>query len=97
MATGLPIVATDAGSIQEAVADGVEGIIVPQRDAERLADGIHRLLTDRETFLRMSDAARRRATTEFDARITEGGLHQRIKALLARDAAPAERREIPVS
>ena len=41
MSTGLPIVATDAGSIVEAVTDGIEGLSVPQRDPARLA-GRHR-------------------------------------------------------
>ena len=32
MAAGLAIVATDAGSIREAIEDGLDGVIVPQRN-----------------------------------------------------------------
>ncbi len=83
MASGLPVVATDAGSIHECVTDGVEGLQVPQRDAATLADAIERLLTDRALFTRMSDAARARAEGEFDIHVTELKLHDRIRACLA--------------
>jgi glycosyltransferase involved in cell wall biosynthesis len=83
MATGLPVVATDAGSIVEAVDDGVEAICVPQRDSVRLADAIERLLADPEMYTRMSEASRQRAVSEFDAHVTERRLHERIRARLA--------------
>ena len=83
MSTGLPIVHTDAGSIEEAAADGVEGLTVPQRDGVALADAIARLLSDRELYLRMSHAARQRALSEFDIHVTERRLHERIQALPA--------------
>jgi glycosyltransferase involved in cell wall biosynthesis len=82
MSTGLPIVATDAGSILEAITDSVEGIAVPQRDSERLANAIERLLTDQPAYARMSDSARSRAVAQFDARVTERRLHERILARL---------------
>lgn len=87
MSCGLPIVATDAGSITEAVAHDVEALVVPQRDAAALADAIAAILTDRARYVRMSDAARRRATSEFDAHVTERTLHDRIATLFARRVA----------
>lgn len=84
MSTGLPIVATDAGSIAEASRDGREALIVPQRDAGALADAIAHLLTDRASYIRMSDAARERAVTEFDIHVSEPRLHERIRQQLAR-------------
>jgi len=82
MSTGLPIVATDAGSISEAVTDGVEAVSVPQRDPERLADAIERVLGDRAMYARMGEAARRRAVSEFDVHVTEKALHERIRACI---------------
>jgi glycosyltransferase involved in cell wall biosynthesis len=82
MSTGLPIVATDAGSITEAVTDGVEAVVVPQRDPERLAEAIERLLQDRTAYARMAEAARRRAVSQFDVHVTERPLHERIRACL---------------
>jgi glycosyltransferase involved in cell wall biosynthesis len=37
MASGLPVFATDHGGIPEAVEDGVSGVLVPERDHEKLA------------------------------------------------------------
>ena len=55
MANGLPIVTTNsAGSV---VSDGVEGLIVPERDAMALADAIERITADRGMRERMSRAA----------------------------------------
>jgi glycosyltransferase involved in cell wall biosynthesis len=86
MSTGLPVVATDAGSITEAARDGVEALIVPQRDAAALADALQRLLTDRDLYVRMADAARARAVIEFDITVTERRLHERIAQHLAQTA-----------
>jgi glycosyltransferase involved in cell wall biosynthesis len=87
MSTGLPIVATDAGSIGEAFTHGIEGLYVPQRDPERLADAIERLLADPATYARMAEAARRRAVSEFDAHVTEKRLHERIRACFVQTRA----------
>jgi len=84
MSSGLPVVATDAGSIMEAVSDGVEGVSVPQRDPARLADAIERLLKDPTDYARMSKAARQRAVSEFDVHVTERRLHERIHLCLSR-------------
>lgn len=45
-ASGLPIVATDVGGNAEIVRDGINGLVVPARDATALADAIVALLTD---------------------------------------------------
>ena len=59
LAAGLPVVTTpNAGAI---VRDGVEGFIVPIRDAEALADKIASLEADHELLRRMSGAALERS------------------------------------
>ncbi|HET6203093.1 MAG TPA: glycosyltransferase [Planctomycetota bacterium] len=84
MATGLPVVATDAGSIPEVVRDGVQGLTVPQRDPERLAEAIERLLRDPSLCASLGEAGRRRVEADYNIRVTEGVLHRRIGALLER-------------
>jgi glycosyltransferase involved in cell wall biosynthesis len=84
MANGLPVVATDAGSIPEVVRDGVEALCVPQRDPEKLADAMERVLRDPDLGARLARAARARVEAEFSTDATEGRLHERIEALLAR-------------
>jgi len=82
LASGLPVVTTDSGSILEVVDDGVEGIVVAQRDAKGLADAFDRLITDPALERRMAKAARGRFDREFDIRVTERRLHERVAALV---------------
>ncbi|MCP9773922.1 glycosyltransferase family 4 protein [Synechococcus sp. Tobar12-5m-g] len=59
MACGVPVITTPhCGSV---VRDGVDGFIVPIRDAQALAERIHQLLEDRTLRERMGAAARQRA------------------------------------
>lgn len=80
LSSGLPVIRTDAGSLHECVEDGVEGLAVPQRDAEALARAVARVLGDPALFTRLSQAARQRAVGEFDIHVTELKLHERIRA-----------------
>jgi len=65
MAAGRAIVATAVGAAPELIDDGVHGLLVPPRDAARLANAIARLLDDRELARRLGEAARRRALECF--------------------------------
>jgi glycosyltransferase involved in cell wall biosynthesis len=65
MASGLPIVATDTSGCREVVADGVNGLLVPVRDARALADAILRLARDPALRARMGAAGRARVEREF--------------------------------
>ncbi len=59
LAAGVPQVVTHAaGSMAR---DGIEGLIVPERDATLLADAIQQLVEDRDMRDRMAAAARERA------------------------------------
>jgi len=65
MASGVPVVTTNTGGMPEAISDGVEGFVVPMRDAPALAERIAQLAGDRELRARMGRAARARAEAEF--------------------------------
>jgi glycosyltransferase involved in cell wall biosynthesis len=65
MASGVPVVATDCGGVSEAVTDGVEGLLVPPRDADALADALTRLWQEPELRKRMGEAGRRTVTSRF--------------------------------
>lgn len=64
---GLPVVATAAGGLAEAVAHGVTGLLVPPRDPEALAAAAAAVLSDREGAARLGAAGRARVLAEFSA------------------------------
>jgi len=85
MSTGLPVVATDAGSITEVVENGREGLIVPQRDPAAMADAIEELLRDGSERARSGNRAASLVRSQFDASACESAFHQRVTALIGGD------------
>ncbi|MCX7806397.1 MAG: glycosyltransferase [Planctomycetota bacterium] len=67
-ACGLPVIATDAGGLPDAVAHGETGLVVPQRDPSALAAAIRRLMGDGLLAARLAAAARARIGESFDIR-----------------------------
>jgi spore coat protein SA len=66
MASGVPVVASRVGGIQEVVRDGVTGLLVPPyRLPVQLASAFVRLLRDREALRRMGEAADRHVRGMF--------------------------------
>jgi glycosyltransferase involved in cell wall biosynthesis len=89
MATGLPAVASDAGSIVEVITPDKDGLIVPMRDAEALADALQDLLQDPERRAAMSTAAAEKVRREFDVQVCEKWFHDRVIDLLAARRRPS--------
>lgn len=58
MRAGCTIVSTSVGGIPEVLRDGLEGLLVPPRDAAALAKAIDRLLSDEAISSRLGHAAR---------------------------------------
>ena len=65
-ACALPLVTTDVPGCREVVTDGVDGLLVPVRDAAALAAAIARLQDDPALARRLGEAARRKALAQFD-------------------------------
>ncbi len=84
MASSLPVITTDSGSIREVIEDDVEGFIVPQRKSTALADAMQRVLSDPALEQRLAQAARARFEKQFDIRVTEQQLHDRIATAINR-------------
>lgn len=63
MGSGCALLASDLPGLNEAVHDGVSGVLVPSGDAERLAAAIDRLGEDRETVRKLAAATAQRAET----------------------------------
>ena len=67
-AIGRPIVTTDSVGCRDTVDEGINGFLVPPRDAQALADAIEKLHLNPEMRLDMGRASRRKAEKEFDIR-----------------------------
>jgi glycosyltransferase involved in cell wall biosynthesis len=65
MAMGVPIVSTDVDGVKEAVSDQREAFLVPAQDSGKLAEGIARMLDDRELRERLARDARAKVETDF--------------------------------
>ena len=65
MALARPVVATRVGGIPELVHSGEDGILVPPRDAEALAEGVLILAKDRERAAALGERARRKIKKDF--------------------------------
>jgi len=82
LACGLPVIAThNTGTI---VRDGVEGYVVPLRDADAIAERIERLAGDRELLARLSAAARERCASVASPAAYAERLAQVLPGLRAR-------------
>ncbi|HVY71368.1 MAG TPA: glycosyltransferase [Verrucomicrobiae bacterium] len=66
MSCAVPVVTTDCGGMREAVTDGVEGFVVPVRDAEAMATALGKLAQDPALRERMGQAGRQRVKRDFD-------------------------------
>ena len=65
MASGLPVVATWHGGIPEAVKDGVNGLLIPERDHEMLANSLFKLVQNPARWTEMGVAASQTTAAEF--------------------------------
>jgi glycosyltransferase involved in cell wall biosynthesis len=63
MAQGVPVIATPHTAAPDIITDGVDGFIVPIRDASAIAARLVDLYHDRERLLAMGMAARAKAST----------------------------------
>lgn len=87
MASGLPVVATDVGGTAEAVRHGIDGLIVPPRDAEALAGALANLLNSPERRQEMGRSGRQRVADEFSRERVATEVHNIYCRVLGR--APA--------
>ena len=67
-AFGLPIVSTLHCDIPEVILDGKSGYLVPEKDADALADRLEYLITHPEQWEKMGQTGRQHIEQEYDAR-----------------------------
>ena len=66
MAMGRPVVACRAGGVPEIITDGVDGVLVPPRDVDALANALASLIDDPAWRARLGEAALQCIRERFD-------------------------------
>jgi glycosyltransferase involved in cell wall biosynthesis len=85
MAMALPVVSTYVSGIPELIEDGHTGLLVPEKDAEALADAIQRLLEDDMLRVKLGQAARLKVTAEFNLDKTSAQLAELFRRVLTEE------------
>jgi glycosyltransferase involved in cell wall biosynthesis len=91
MAAGVPVVATTAGGIPEAVRDGTDGLLVAPGGASQLAHAIRRVRAEPEAAARMVASAQERVASCYGAERMVAGTWAAYAAAVTRRAPPAPR------
>ena len=71
-ATGLPMIGTDMPGVREVISNGVNGTLIPTRDANALAKAVEELADNPDKAARYGKASLERANKEFSHRIVIG-------------------------
>jgi glycosyltransferase involved in cell wall biosynthesis len=86
MAAGVPVVATDVGSVRDIVEDGEQGFVIPVNDPVTFADRLRLLAREPEVRARLGKCARDRAEVEFGIERTARGYESLLTELLMRSS-----------
>jgi glycosyltransferase involved in cell wall biosynthesis len=81
MATGRPIITTDAPGCREPVAEGVNGFLVPPRTTEPLVQAMLRFIEQPHLIAEMGAASRRIAQEKYDSRFVYDPMLRRMGLL----------------
>lgn len=78
------MITTDAPGCRETVIDGVNGFLVPPRDAMALADAMEQFILNPELIERMGAASRRIAEERFDVRQINRRMMEAMELMVGR-------------
>lgn len=95
MSTGLPVLATRHGGIPEAVRDGVDGVLVGEKDHEALADAMLALAGDPGRWRGMGRAASESVHADFEQRAQIARLEAYYSEVAAMDWRPSTLDPVP--
>ncbi len=79
LASELPVVATAISGIPELIEDGQTGLLVPERDAQALAQALRRLYEQPELGCRLGAAGRAKVLRDFDLRKNATALYELLR------------------
>ena len=68
MAMELPVITSNISGIEELVDDGINGILVPPKNPEAIANAIIKLFSNCDLRIKMGQEAREKIKREFNAK-----------------------------
>ena len=80
-AMGLPVIVTDVNGSDEAIEQGVNGVIIPKKDADALYCAMRDMVVERERTEKMASVARDMVSARFDQRDIWRALVEMYKGL----------------
>lgn len=95
-ATALPLVTTDTPGCRDVVCDGVDGLVIPARNAAALAAAIRRLHDNPAWARKLGQAARRKVLAEFDERVVLAETLEVYAGLLPETNGHSERERLSI-
>ena len=81
-ASGLPVVATNVGSVAQIVEDGQTGFVVPSRDVDAMADKLEFLIRHSEQWPDMGRRGRKIIEEKFDSNVLNKKLEEIYLSLI---------------
>jgi glycosyltransferase involved in cell wall biosynthesis len=78
LSAGVPTVGTAAGGVAEIITNGVDGVLVPPKSPDALADALEQLARDPQRRESLGKAGRESIIRNFDARIGASTLYERM-------------------
>ena len=87
MSLGRPAVVTDFGGNPYMITDGVNGLVVPKRNSEAMADAIIRIVKSPTLYQTLSDGA----LSEYNLKFTSDVMTEQLEALYEREVARVNR------
>ncbi len=79
MAMEIPVVVTNVGGVPELVDNNINGIMVQPQDPESLAQGILRVIRNRNFALELSAAARKKIVVSFNSRLSAEMISREVR------------------
>ncbi len=89
IACGTPVVTTNSGAIPEFIENNVTGLVVPENDAQSLANALIAVLTDADLHDRLARQGRAAALRRYDIEANIRDIERTLLRLLGRHPSPS--------
>jgi glycosyltransferase involved in cell wall biosynthesis len=78
----VPVIATDVSGIGELVEDGVTGLLIPEKNPEAIAEGVMRMIADRQGAIQMAERGQEKVLQQFNPEINHKRVFELYQSLI---------------